>query len=44
MIIDVHAHVDQGRYKFLAPDELLRQMDETRFKFHPWTQDFSFDP
>lgn len=28
MIIDAHAHVGQGRYKSLAPEELLRQMDE----------------
>lgn len=28
MIIDAHAHLGQGRYKSLAPEELLRQMDE----------------
>ncbi len=28
MIIDAHAHVGQGRYKSLAPQELLLQMDE----------------
>lgn len=28
MIIDAHAHVGQGRYKSLAPEELLRQMDQ----------------
>jgi predicted TIM-barrel fold metal-dependent hydrolase len=27
MIIDAHAHVGQGRYKSLQPDELLRRMD-----------------
>ncbi len=27
MIIDAHAHVGQGRFKSLSPDELLRQMD-----------------
>jgi len=29
MIIDAHAHVGQGRYKALAAEELLRQMDES---------------
>jgi uncharacterized protein len=28
LIIDAHAHIGHGRYKSLAPDELLRQMDE----------------
>jgi predicted TIM-barrel fold metal-dependent hydrolase len=28
MIIDAHAHVGKGRFKSLAPEELLRQMDE----------------
>jgi uncharacterized protein len=28
MIIDAHAHVGHGRYKSLATDDLLRQMDE----------------
>ena len=27
MIIDAHAHVGWGRYKLLAPEDLLRQMD-----------------
>jgi predicted TIM-barrel fold metal-dependent hydrolase len=27
MAIDAHAHVGQGRYKQLAPEDLLRQMD-----------------
>lgn len=28
LIIDAHAHVGHGRYKSLAPEDLLRQMDE----------------
>ena len=28
MVIDSHAHVGQGRFKPLSPDDLLRQMDE----------------
>jgi hypothetical protein len=44
MIIDAHAHVGQGCYNSLAPDEFLRQMDETGFGFHPWTQGLSIDP